>query len=103
MIDRQWMIDKIYEVCWWEFCDVMCDWEKKRGKYPVMIWDVLDYLRTITERQISIQYKWKIYKWELDPNDFMLYLMRNRKYLRDPIERQPDHLIKDIYKISLLQ
>lgn len=98
-MDRQSMIDKIYEVI--KPTVFLEEWLSYKWIELVMIWDVLDNLRTMTEKKISIEYEWKIYRWELDPNDLMLHLMRNRKYLREPIEKQPDHLIEDVYKISI--
>jgi hypothetical protein len=80
-IDRQWMIDKIYEVCWWDFCDVMCDWEKKRGKYPVMIWDVLEY--------VMLNYPSKIF------NQIPYLFTKYRK----PIEDQSIECIKYVYDL----
>ena len=82
---REEMLDKIYAVIWWDYCDVMCDWLKKRGKYPVMIGDVLDWYKKLPKAEIY--------------TDNIMVIVNAWKELCKPIESQDIECILFIYSL----
>lgn len=87
-MDKEEMLKKIYEGMWWEYCDVMMNWLKKRWKYPVMIWDVLDWISKGTELP-------ELYNLDLLHKTIILWWTNKRL----PIDEQSEECIKFVFSL----
>jgi len=90
-IDRQSMIDKIYEMI-------------PRNNYSInlwfdilFIWDVLDWLVQWQVKRISTEWVFIIWDWYAKP--YIDKVLWEWEYLRKPIEEQSDDCVRYIYKL----
>jgi len=111
-MDRQWMIDKIYEVIWWFYIpckncwkwspnvywECWCSYGSKCKDTFVMIWDVLDRINkncewrnNFKEDIFELEYNWMVRHYST-----ILDVWLNK---RKPIEEQSEHCIKYIYDL----
>ncbi len=93
-IDRQWMIDKIYEVVkptHFAFISID-DWFSWRDVEYVMIWDLLDKLNLID------YWLWYVRWTDLDDKACDKLLLLYKK-MRQPIEKQSDECVEYTYKL----
>lgn len=92
---KEQMIEKIYEVIWCDYCDVMYDWLEKLGKYPVMIWDVLDWIIVEIWYNSNCNNEW-VFETNYD-SIRVLQIFHKRREKRKPIEDQSNECISFIY------
>lgn len=121
-MDKQTMIDKIYEVVADKTLSMWCyyfseitrqqevyDWSiwsnyiRKIIGHPVMIWDVLDFIDdwdfANMASQIYQQDRIKIDDPDEDNITSIITILDLRKEKRKPIEEQSEHCIKYIYNL----
>lgn len=92
-MDRQQMIDKIYEVVWYNEYIFKSTDSDCWSLYIVMIWDVLDYIENNKINSKAPLYTNSQRQWDIE----LINKIRFEK--RKPIEEQDIHCVKYVYDI----
>jgi len=91
-MDRQQMIDKIYEVIWYNEYIFKSTDSDCWSFYTIMIWDLLDKLNLID------YWLWYVRWTDVDDKACDKLLLLYKK-MRQPIEKQSDECVEYTYKL----